>query len=334
MKTKFNILSASLVGVVCASIMTPSFAASSVRSLGGTGTYTGTSSVRSNTATATSGSAVSAARAGSIRIGGGTTATKTNTGASLRTPSTRSATAPRLSIGKYLAGSSALGGSSTGGDINVGTSGITTDIEKIKEGMELLKAEVDRIAEDDEITVDLTFDEKTGVLSFQHGDETPIELNLYAPQEEALKAFDDKLNAFQQQYAPSPKLELNSTNRAYIDLVEEEEDGKKVQVLHAIIGSLENGALTKGLATVDDVNNYVTEYVPEYVESYAIPKPADKCVSESSVCVLSVKNVENADGTQGVELVWLDLVDQESETNTQPGLDIQDDVPMDGIEGL
>jgi hypothetical protein len=227
-----------------------------------------------------------------------------------------------------------LCGSSTGGDINVGTSGITTDIEKIKEGMDLLKAEIDRIAEDDEITVDLTFDEKTGVLSFQHGNEKPIELNLYAPQEEALKAFDNKLNEFQAQYAPSPELKMNSTNRAYIDLVEEEENGKKVQVLHAIIGSLENGALTKGLATVDDVNNYVTEYVPEYVESYAIPKPADKCVSESSVCVLSVKNVLNADGTQGVELVWLDLVDQESETNTQPELDIQDDLPMDGIEGL
>ena len=181
MKAKFNILSASLVGVVCASIMTPSFAASSVRSLGGTGTYTGTSSVRANTATATSGSAVSAARAGSIRIGGGTTATKTNTGASLRTPSTRSATAPRLSIGKYLAGSSALGGSSTGGDINVGTSGITTDIEKIKEGMGLLKEEIDRIAEDGKITVDLTFDEKTGLLSFKHGNEEAVKLNLYAP---------------------------------------------------------------------------------------------------------------------------------------------------------
>ena len=144
MKTKFNILSASLVGIVCASIMTPSFAASSVRSLGGTGTYTGTSSVRSNTAAATSGSTVTAARAGSIRINNGTTATKTNTGASLRTPSTRSATAPRLSIGKYLAGSSALGGgSSTGGSVNVGQSGVTSsDIKDLQDGLAALEKEI------------------------------------------------------------------------------------------------------------------------------------------------------------------------------------------------
>ncbi len=120
MKKDFNLLKMSIVGIVCASIGMPAFAASSVRSLGGVGTLSGTSSVRAGAAPETSGSTVTSARAGTVRVNSGT---RVNSGASLRTPSTRAATAPRLSIGKYLSGSSALSGGSSVRPGQSGTSG-------------------------------------------------------------------------------------------------------------------------------------------------------------------------------------------------------------------
>ena len=120
MKKDFNLLKMSIVGIVCASIGMPAFAASSVRSLGGVGTLSGTSSVRAGAAPETSGSTATSARAGTVRVNSGT---RVNSGASLRTPSTRAATAPRLSIGKYLSGSSALSGGSSVRPGQSGTSG-------------------------------------------------------------------------------------------------------------------------------------------------------------------------------------------------------------------
>ena len=120
MKKDFNLLKMSIVGIVCASIGMPAFAASSVRSLGGVGTLSGTSSVRAGAASETSGSTVTSARAGTVRVNSGS---RVNSGASLRTPSTRAATAPRLSIGKYLSGSSALSGGSSVRPGQSGTSG-------------------------------------------------------------------------------------------------------------------------------------------------------------------------------------------------------------------
>ncbi len=281
MKTKFNILSASLVGIVCASIMTPSFAASSVRSLGGTGTYAGTSSVRSNTAAATSGSAVTAARAGSIRINNGTTAAKTNTGASLRTPSTRSATAPRLSIGKYLAGSSALGGgSSTGGNVNIGQSGVTDDIKDLQAGLAALEKEIGEMT-GGAAHVEFTYDESTGELMFVHGDE-----KFYADlaTQESVKDLEDRLNEIVSV--------ANLEGSEYIEIVSDGDENTKT--VSAIIGALNSDGVKKeGLATAANVSDYVT--------GYAIPKPSANCF-EDTVCVLSVGKDK--------QYYWLELVDE------------------------
>ena len=117
MKKEFKLVSASVIGLVCASLMTPSFAVTAVRSLGGAGTYTGTTSAAQSATTA---------RAGSVRVGGSTRTSATSS-AALRTPSTRSATAPRLSIGKYLSTHSSLG---TGNKVVVENS---NDISNIKD---------------------------------------------------------------------------------------------------------------------------------------------------------------------------------------------------------
>ncbi len=284
MKTKFNILSASLVGIVCASIMTPSFAASSVRSLGGAGTFTGTSSVRSNTATSTSGSAVSAARAGSIRINNGTSA-KVNSGASLRTPSTRSAAAPRLSIGKYLAGSSALGGgSSSGGNVNVGQSGVSSsEIKEIKEGLAALEAEIENMT-GGAADVEFKYDESTGELIFVHGGET-----FYADlaTQESVAALEERLN----EAILSAGATIEADENAYIKIAVDED--KNTKTVSAILSALDNGALTDGLTTAAAVTDYVT--------GYAIPKPSANCF-EDTVCVLSVGKDK--------QYYWLELVDE------------------------
>ncbi|MBQ8368055.1 MAG: hypothetical protein IJX43_03295 [Alphaproteobacteria bacterium] len=113
MKNELKISTLSIVCALCAATVMPAFGATAVRSLGGAGTYSSASSAASAKSASNGDSAISAARGGSMRVG-------TSTGAS-RSTSTRAATTPRLSIGKYLAGSSAvsgganLGGSSSGG---------------------------------------------------------------------------------------------------------------------------------------------------------------------------------------------------------------------------
>ena len=91
MKTKNNISILSIVSVLCAAVVVPSYAASSVRALGGAGTYNRASSA----ASAKASGAENTARAGSLRVGGTTGGT--------RSSSTRGSSAPRLSIGKYKA---------------------------------------------------------------------------------------------------------------------------------------------------------------------------------------------------------------------------------------
>lgn len=270
MKTKFNILSASLVGIVCASIMTPLYAASSVRSLGGSGTYTGTSSVRANVASETSGSAISTARAGSLRVNNAAGTRSTN--ASLRTPSTRSSTAPRLSIGKYLAGSSALaggsskpvvpGGASSGSDVDL--SGIEADIAQLQSDLSELMGATD---------VRVEYNEETGELVIVHGNDV-FSANLV--DQNALLDLENRLN---------DKIVAAGVyvgDDEYISIGED-------NTVTAIVGAL-SGSFSDGLATT------------AAVVEYAIPKPDASCVSGSTICVLSVDTNSN--------YVWLELVDE------------------------
>ena len=136
MKKEFKLVSASVIGLVCASLMTPSFAVTAVRSLGGAGTYTGTTSAAKSATTA---------RAGSVRVGGSTRTSATSS-AALRTPSTRSATAPRLSIGKYLSANSSLG---TGGKVelsntvNSSVNELNTKYDELEQNIDSVKSELE-----------------------------------------------------------------------------------------------------------------------------------------------------------------------------------------------
>ena len=115
---KKHTLNISTISVLCAlcAVAGDAFAAGSVRALGGTGTYNGTSAA----ATANTGSsAINTARAGSLRISPSTTrtvsaATRTND-AGVATPT------QRLSIGKYLGGATSVSTSAPSGSGSSGS---------------------------------------------------------------------------------------------------------------------------------------------------------------------------------------------------------------------
>ncbi|MBQ4130293.1 MAG: hypothetical protein IJD69_02865 [Alphaproteobacteria bacterium] len=115
MKNELKISTLSIVCALCAATVMPAFGATAVRSLGGAGTYSSASSAASAKSASDGNSAINTARGGSMRVG-------TSTGAS-RSTSTRAATTPRLSIGKYLAGSSAVSGGANLGGSSSGNNG-------------------------------------------------------------------------------------------------------------------------------------------------------------------------------------------------------------------
>ncbi len=105
MKYEFKISTLSIVCVLCAAMSAPAFGAPAVRSLGGAGTYVGSTGATAAKATGTSKPAtatVKSVRGGSMRVNPAATSGTTSTRAS----STRASSTPRLSIGKYLSGSS------------------------------------------------------------------------------------------------------------------------------------------------------------------------------------------------------------------------------------
>ena len=112
MKNELKISTLSIACVLCTAMAMPSFGAPAVRSLGGTGTYSSASSAAS-TGSKSASTAKSTVRGGSMRVGDTTTTSST---------STRAAASPRLSIGKYLASSSATSGKPSGGG-NLGQAG-------------------------------------------------------------------------------------------------------------------------------------------------------------------------------------------------------------------
>lgn len=104
MKRVFKLSVLSMICAVCAG--TTAYGASSVRSLGGAGTYNGSSSASS---AKSSGAAITAARAGSMRV---SPSSPSKGGVSVGSASNpaRSANTARLSIGKYLGGATSVSG--------------------------------------------------------------------------------------------------------------------------------------------------------------------------------------------------------------------------------
>lgn len=195
MKNQLKISSLSVVCALCATMAMPAFAASSVRSLGGAGTYNSASSAA---AAKTSGKAAdtTTARAGSLRVNNATSSAASS--GSTRAGSTRASSAPRLSIGKYLAGSSAVSGGSTvsgshagkpgpgapAGDVKyleefvgytIGGDTLPEQLSEIKLDVESLKSDLGNLTG---VVTDVVFDETNGALSVVIGEEPAIVYNL------------------------------------------------------------------------------------------------------------------------------------------------------------
>ena len=156
MKNKLKISILSLVCVLGVGFADAQ-AASSVRTLGGTGTYVSASSA----ANAESGGTVaSIARGGSVRVSP-TTSQTTTSSSSESSSGTRVVNVPRLSIGQYLGGGTSVSGgsslrpqtpstgsSSGGGTIDPGlTSELQRDVDQLKRDFSDLADSNDRITE-------------------------------------------------------------------------------------------------------------------------------------------------------------------------------------------
>lgn len=201
MKNELKISTLSIVCVLCASMALPSYGASSVRSLGGAGTYSSASSAATakSSGNSTGGGAINSVRAGSVRVNNAAGAT----GGATRSGSTRAATTPRLSIGKYLAGSSAVsggssisgshkpdaGGGSSGSDLRQRVEALESFVDYSASGDTLAEQLADVVLRVDELEQDITaqlgvvtdvvFDDVAGTLTVTvAGEDTPVVYNL------------------------------------------------------------------------------------------------------------------------------------------------------------
>ena len=196
MKNELKISTLSIACVLCTAMAMPSFGAPAVRSLGGTGTYSSASSAAS-TGSKSASTAKSTVRGGSMRVGD--TATTSST-------STRAAASPRLSIGKYLASSSATSGKPSGGG-NLGQAGQESSWKPRVEALEAVLGLPDL---DDGLVVDvkqlqkdlndmtgggyrISVEEEDGKLTISQGDEE-VWAGGFASFE-GLKALQDALDA-------------------------------------------------------------------------------------------------------------------------------------------
>ena len=176
MKHDLKISRLAIICVLCTAV-SGAYGASSVRALGGAGTYASAS----DAAAAGSGGAANSTasvRGGSLRVtpnsGASGTATSISTS---NTTSGRVATTPRLSIGHYLGGGTAVsggsslrpsgggssssgGGSSSGGDTNPDVSGLRQDVDDLMREVEDLHTADSDIHE----SIDILRDETQGKL--------------------------------------------------------------------------------------------------------------------------------------------------------------------------
>lgn len=151
MKHELKISQLAMVCVLCATAACPAFGASSVRTLGGAGTYSSASNAATAKATAPvakTGGNTTGARAGAVRVS--PTAAKSTVSAG----GADGATTPRLSIGKYLgSGVSLSGGSSiknqatgsvggTGGSAVPGTAADLDALNKRIDGIDAVVADM------------------------------------------------------------------------------------------------------------------------------------------------------------------------------------------------
>ena len=176
MKHDLKISRLAIICVLCTAV-SGAYGASSVRAFGGAGTYSSASDAAAAGGSSSTNSAASV-RGGSLRVtpnsGASGTATSISTS---NTTSGRVATTPRLSIGHYLGGGTAVsggsslrpsgggssssgGGSSSGGDTNPDVSGLRQDVDDLMREVEDLHTADSDIHE----SIDILRDETQGKL--------------------------------------------------------------------------------------------------------------------------------------------------------------------------
>ncbi len=171
MKNDLKISKLAIVCVLCTAV-SGAYAASSVRSLGGSGTYTSASS-------AAEANASSSVRGGSVRVtpSSGVSGTSTTVNAGTTT-SGRVATTPRLSIGQYLGGTTSVSGGSSlrpqtpsGGSSSSGGSGSIDEefVEILRSDVDELQGTVETLRQSDERLEDQLLDKQDALVPGQDG---------------------------------------------------------------------------------------------------------------------------------------------------------------------
>ena len=324
MKKTNKLSTISIACVACAAVSLPALGAAPVRSLGGAGVYSSAASAK------TSGSAVKTAtnanRGGTVRVNTASTAAP-----SLRSATARAAATPRLSIGKYLAGSTALNRVTSTVPSNPGqdSSDNTAVMERIDE---LSSSVTENKTELNNITVNIEqlqkdLEEVLGkdvVVSYENGeltindttvsilDEDRVNQLLEDMLSDRLKELEDAvaqldglgnagdINIWDDGDAESDKTitaAINKLNTKIDGSTKSYEAGDNVEIqgnkVSVIVGALANADTEPNkIATVGDV------------KTYALPQPKESCTAAggNTTCVLSI------DRTSG-DYVWLELVE-------------------------
>lgn len=273
MKNKLKISTLSIVCVLCVSVAMPVFAASSVRSLGGAGTYTSASNAAAAKAGGNAGGdAINSVRAGSMRVNNVAGATSGAT----RSGSTRAATTPRLSIGKYLSGSSAItGGSSISGAHKPGGGGVPSDadvkyleefvgytangdtlpdqLDAIKLDVEALEADLSQITG---VSTDVEYD--GGVLTIVQGnDSVTYDLSADFATYEEVEALQAAIDGFQDDYytkAEADALLEGYTKKDEVDAIVEALVKEVVADYEVQDNSITTAKIADGAVTADKIN--------------------------------------------------------------------------------
>ncbi len=288
MKKELKISTLSIVCVLCTTIAMPSFGASAVRSLGGVGTYSSASSAAS-TGTKSAGAA-NTARAGSMRVNGA----KSSVAAGASATSTRAATAPRLSIGKYLSSVGATGTpSATGGSGKpgqAGNNGVEGRVTALEEALGLgdydgkyngLVVDVEQMQKDlAELTGDgfvVGVDYTDGVLTITQGGKEIFSEELAT--ESGLKDLQDKLDELSETFATKAALEETESNLTKVQTAVAELEAV-VESLDKV-GSLEFEQRVAALKAVDEELTLAINGIKEIDHSkYATTEALDALSAE------------------------------------------------------
>ena len=331
MKNELKISTLSIVCALCTAVSMPAFGAPAVRSLGGAGTY---SSASSAAAAKTGGSVINSVRGGSMRVNSGTTSgvSSTRTGSSSRV-----ATTPRLSIGKYLSKSPSLGtgsvikpGQSAGGNNGGDNTNWPERIQALEEFMgfggdktiptqfEELELRVDKLAADLGVESVSYADGVLSVKDFGDADAVEYDLSTEFAGKSELEALQSALDVIvAKQYLTSEDL-ADYAKIADIPLVDDlaskAELSAAVELLEASIAALEStGASSTDLqALKGQVDGLVAQSATTVADVAALKESVDAIQADDMVTKAAVQTLTSS--LQGVLDDYLTSEDLENIT--------------------